>query len=83
MSIIAERVHRQSESASTSETIRPDEAKRLFDETAERYLNLSGAEFLKKWDEGHYRTSKVRTRAERVAMLIPMVRSTSARKKSC
>ena len=83
MSMIAERVHRQSSPASTSETIRPDEADRLFDETAKRYLNLSGTEFLKRWDEGYYRTSASKNRAERVAMLIPMVRSTSARKKSC
>jgi hypothetical protein len=66
-----------------SETIGADEASQIFDATAKRYLDISGPEFLARWDEGVYRNSELKSRAMRVALLIPMVRSTSARKKSC
>jgi hypothetical protein len=70
-------------SAELSETIGPSEASSIFDATAKRYLGISGSEFLARWDAGVYRNSELKSRAMRVAMLIPMVRLTSARKKSC
>jgi hypothetical protein len=59
-----------------------DEAWRLFDDTARQYMRMSGAEFLRAWDDGDFRgeTSEAH-RAVRVAILIPSVRKTSARKK--
>ena len=59
-----------------------DEASKLFDETARRYMNMSGEQFLHAWDNGQFATSEIRSRAMRVAILIPLVRKTSARKKS-
>ena len=58
-----------------------EEAKRLFDETARQYLSMSGDEFLCRWDNGTFKGS-TDTRAMRVAILIPLVRKTSARQKS-
>ena len=60
-----------------------DEAWRLFDITAWRYMRMSGHDFLLAWDEGRFRgVSSEARRATRVAILIPSVRKTSARKKS-
>lgn len=60
----------------------PEEAENLFDATARQYMGISGAEFLQAWDHGKFREAEVNTRAMRVAILIPLVRKTSARKKS-
>jgi hypothetical protein len=65
------------------EVFSPEQAFRLFDETAKRYFNISGEEFLAQWDAGAFSDPSIRSRAMRVAMLIPMLRSTSAREKSC
>lgn len=84
MTMLAEPVQEIPNTATTlSETIHQEEASRIFNETARRYLSISGSEFLARWDAGIYRDSEMRSRAMRVAILIPMVRSTSARKKSC
>jgi len=47
------------------------EGRKLFDETAKRYLGVSGTQFLKRWkaDEWNFSDSKV----VRVAMLLPLV----------
>lgn len=58
-----------------------EEASSFFDAAARRYLNISGKEFLDRWDAGYFSGSCSDTRATRVAMLIPMVRPTIARKK--
>lgn len=84
MTMLAEPIQKTVTSpAELSETIGSDEASQIFDATAKRYLDISGPDFLARWDAGDYRNSELKSRAMRVALLIPMVRSTSARKKSC
>ena len=56
------------------------EAVRLFDTTARRYVGVSGTEFLKKLDENKWDLSE--PRVFRVTMLLPLVRKTSAQKKT-
>jgi hypothetical protein len=58
------------------------EAADLFEQTARFYLAMSGAEFLRKWDANEFSDPTVKSRAMRVAALIPLVRTISARKKS-
>jgi hypothetical protein len=61
----------------------PDEAKALFDATARHYCGISGAEFLRRLDAREFAPDVVtQERVLRVAALIPLVRKTSARKKS-
>lgn len=55
------------------------EAKALFDKTARQYMDMSGEEFLRLWDGSG---PNLGPRAMRVAMLIPLIRKTSARQKS-
>jgi hypothetical protein len=64
------------------DTFDPAEARALFEATAQRYLHISGDEFLQRWDSGLYRNEIAESQAMRVAMLIPMIRTTSARAKS-
>lgn len=59
-----------------------EEALSFFDASAQFHLGISGEEFLRRWDSGYFRGPELDTRATRVAMLIPMVRPTIARKKS-
>jgi|GEM_PF-857551 len=73
---------RQVKSGETSDAFTPEEANNLFDATARRYMGISGDEFLQRWDNGEFRDSESQARAMRVAILIPIVRKTSARKKS-
>jgi hypothetical protein len=56
------------------------EGAQLFERAAQRYLSISGKEFLRRWDAGYYTDPSERARAMRVALLIPFVRSVSARK---
>ena len=57
------------------------EAAALFDATAKLYLGISGTDFLRRWDEGHYRNERACTsRVMRVACMIPFVRRPRARK---
>ncbi len=57
-----------------------EEAKKLFDATARRYLKISGAEFLRHWDAGDYLgRDGEENNVMRVAVLVPMVRSVSVR----
>jgi len=53
------------------------ESDALFDRHVRRHLNISGDEFLQRWDAGFYRDSTDED-VERVAHLIPVVRRTRA-----
>ena len=81
MTILAERVRHTPPANCEDGSFGPDEAFQLFDATAMQYMNVSGDEFLRRWDAGVYCNGEERKRAMRVALLIPMIRSTSARKK--
>ena len=60
-----------------------DEASALFEATAQQYLDMTGDEFLRQWDAQAFNGDPQRkARAMRVAALIPLVRTISARKKS-
>jgi hypothetical protein len=50
-----------------------EEGRRLLDEEAQRCLQISGEEFLRRWDAGEYRDDE-RLAVARVAMLIHFVR---------
>ena len=58
-----------------------EEAKALFDKTARQYMNMTGEEFISGWENGRFRDAETKSRAMRVAILIPLVRKISARKK--
>ena len=59
------------------------EAHDLFDRTAQRYLGISGKQFLKNWDANVYATNDHKCQQiMRVAMLIPLVRKERAGKTS-
>jgi hypothetical protein len=66
----------------TSAIFSSEEARALFDNTAKQYMGMSGNDFLDGWDSGKFRDAKTKPRAMRVAILIPLVRKTSARKQS-
>jgi hypothetical protein len=82
MAVLTPELTHTSADVPDSEVFSPDQVVDLFDATAKRYFNITGEEFLAKWDAGFFSDPSVRGRAMRVAMLIPMLRSTRARKKS-
>ena len=55
-----------------------EESRELFDRQAERYLGISGNEFLRGWDAGEYGDPDDRSKnapgVMRLAMLLPFVR---------
>lgn len=58
----------------------PESARELFDDQARKLLNISGAEFLRKWDAGEYRDivdAPGHRQIMRLAVLIPFGRSKS------
>ncbi|MFP5205367.1 MAG: hypothetical protein ACLGSH_08430 [Acidobacteriota bacterium] len=59
-----------------------EESLSFFNASAQRYLGITGDEFLRRWDSGYFTGPELDTRATMVAMLIPMVRPKVARKKS-
>jgi hypothetical protein len=58
-----------------------DEGRALFDRQARKLLDISGAEFLRRWDAGAYRpipdTPEGR-KVRRLVMLMPFARRTNA-----
>jgi hypothetical protein len=84
MAMLMEKVQ-QTASPSPSSSAEPfgdSEAWCLFEATAQQYLGISGNEFLARWDSGYYSGPHSEAGAMRVAFLIPLVRTTVARKKS-
>jgi hypothetical protein len=55
------------------EELSDEEGRRLFDRAARRYLNMSGEEFLRRWDAGELDEDD-RPEVTTVAMLIPFAR---------
>lgn len=58
----------------------PEEGMALFDAQARQLLNISGEEFLRRWDAGEYRDiadAPGHRHIMRLAMLIPFARPTS------
>ncbi len=55
------------------------DGKKLFDYQARQALDISGEEFLRRWDAGEYRSnaSEEGRAARRLAMLIPFARRTN------
>ncbi|MGH3088111.1 MAG: hypothetical protein ACRDSJ_12425 [Rubrobacteraceae bacterium] len=55
-----------------------EEGRELFDRQARRYLDMTGEEFLKKWDSGEFGDPDDRRKnppgVMRLAMLLPFVR---------
>jgi hypothetical protein len=49
------------------------QAKRLLDRQAKLYLNISGKEFIRRWDRGEYKR-KDTPEIARVAMMLPFGR---------
>ena len=64
--------HVQSESTIHERT--PEESRELFDRMARDYLNMSGDEFLRRWDAGEYAEGRQEPRVETMAILLPLVR---------
>ena len=60
------------------EEMSAEESWDLFDQQARRYLNISGMEFIQKWDAGKYGDPDDRSKnppgVMRLAMLLPFVR---------
>lgn len=58
----------------------PDEGRDLFDRQARKLLDISGAEFLRRWDDGAYRPvadSAEGRKVRRLVMLMPFARRTN------
>lgn len=58
----------------------PDEGRALLDDQARKLLNISGEEFLRRWDAGEYRDladAPGQRHIMRLAMLIPFGRQQS------
>ncbi len=53
----------------------PEEARRLFEEAAQRELGISGAEFLAALDSGAFDEGPERREVINVLMLLPLVRN--------
>jgi len=51
-----------------------EEGRALFDQTVRRLLNISGGEFLARWDRGDYDDEQENMAVTKVAMLIPFAR---------
>ena len=51
-----------------------DEAHELFERQARRYLNMSGAAFIRRWDAGEYADGPEDPAVVRVSMLLPLGR---------
>lgn len=47
----------------------------LFDRAARHYLDISGEEFLGRWESGHYKDPDAEPGVMSVVMLLPFVRS--------
>jgi hypothetical protein len=65
--------------STTTEPFTESEAWTLFDQTARQYMGVSGKDFLRLWDDSG---PNLGPQAMRVAILIPMIRKTSARQES-
>jgi hypothetical protein len=51
-----------------------EEAAALFEKIAQRYLGISGEEFIRRWDSGYYGPDADRPGVMDVAMSLPLVR---------
>jgi len=51
----------------------PEEGETLFDRRARRYLGISGAEFLQRWEAGHYDADPDAPGVQNVVALLPFV----------
>jgi hypothetical protein len=52
----------------------PAEGKALFERQAQKELNVSGAEFIRRWKAGRYAKLACEPKVLRVAMLLPLAR---------
>jgi hypothetical protein len=50
-----------------------DQARELFEREAQRYLKMSGAEFIRKWNAGEFDDDPDRPEVMSVAALLPLV----------
>jgi hypothetical protein len=51
-----------------------EEGRELFDRQARRYLNMSGEEFIRRWDAGEFDEGPENPAVVRLAMLLPFAR---------
>ncbi len=51
-----------------------EEGWQLFDNAARFYLNISGEEFIRRWDEGYYDEDPDQPEVMSLAMLLPFAR---------
>ena len=56
------------------ESMSQDEARELLDRQAQRYLGMSGAQFIAAWDAGQFAGDPDRPEVMRVSMLLPFGR---------
>lgn len=52
----------------------PEEAREAFDRAARRYLNMSGEEFLRRWDAGAFGDDADQPGVINLVMLLPLIR---------
>jgi hypothetical protein len=51
-----------------------EEGRKLLDKQARRYLNMSGDEFIQKWESGEFDDDPDRPEIMRLVMLIPFAK---------
>jgi hypothetical protein len=56
------------------EVLDREEGMRLLDERARQYLNMSGEEFMRRWDAGEFTKGPERSEVVLLAMLLPLAR---------
>jgi len=69
MSDLLEQVSKSVQTTARVDVLTHEEGQTLFDEAAEHYLQISGAEFLRRWNAGEYDANPDRPGVVQVAML--------------
>lgn len=74
MATLAEQSIRPQETTETASVMSREEAFATFDAAARRYLNMSGAEFQKKWKCGFFdRKHHIGSKVDAVSILLPLI----------
>jgi len=60
--------------AESADLMSPEQVQATFNAAARRYLRMSGAEFLEKWDRGYFKTRPdLASRVDAVSILFPLI----------
>ena len=72
-----ETVTHDTEATLTGRRVSRAEGRAIFDRQARRYLGISGAEFLRRWEAGEYAADPDQPGVMDLVMLLPLVRDSA------